>query len=71
MSEKVKAVPGRWATGPETTLTSSMIKVHILVDVGNCIISRRSEGEGAVDPLPLYEIVEQSPAYDDVVEQPQ
>jgi hypothetical protein len=62
--DKVRAVPGRWVTGPETVLTTGSIKVQMSVEVGDYVVPTRSRDERAVDPLPLYERVEQAPPYE-------
>jgi hypothetical protein len=53
--DKVQAVPGRRVTGPETVLTTGSMKVQMSVEVGDYVV-----------PLPLYERVEQAPAYEPV-----
>jgi hypothetical protein len=62
--DKVQAVPRCSVTGPHTVLTTGTIKVRMSVEVGDCMDSVRSGDDCAVDPLPLYERVEQAPAYE-------
>jgi hypothetical protein len=61
--EKVGDSPGRWVKGPERVPMSLMVRVQMVVDVGGCVDSMDGS-EDAVDPLPLYEDVEESPEYD-------
>jgi hypothetical protein len=58
-AEKVTSGEGQWVKRPEMDQATRIVKVQMAVDIKGCVDAVRDQGED-IDPLPLYESVEQS-----------